>query len=541
MKSLIPAFALLAAVASPFPAFGAYVRGDLVWKCDFTPAEAARHELDGRRFNSSGYGVAYEPDGGRDGDGALRFRTPDQTHTAVISIRPDVPLAGVLLVEADVKGVEIGPGLNSWNGPKVMLPYELPSNEPGKKGKTSYPQLPGETGTFDWKTWVMVRDFGEPASGPSLVLGLEKGAGDFRVDSVRVYRAREVPDEEVVPPAANEAAAKIPRGAFAGRHNPDALRGTMVGGRMEEDDVATLASWGANLVRIQLGGAPMREAASTEAYFAALSNRLDWCEAAMDRCARHGIKVVVDLHCGPDCIPSKNASNMFPDDYDPKDLVRAWAVIATRLKDHPATYAYDILNEPSGAGPDTLAKMWRVVMAETRRIDPRTPFVVESPRHWYEGENVIYSPHFYSPHDITHYGVGASNRVRWNYPGYVNGVWWDKEQMRVALGEWIEFQRRHPDARILVGEFSCILWSKGADAWIRDAIGLFEEYGWSWCYHAYREWSAWDVEYTHDGKYTVGQVRKAEEDTERKKALLEGLSFNGRGHPAEDTAASGDR
>ena len=32
-------------------------------------------------------------------------------HTAVIAIRPDVPLAGVLLVEADVKGVEIGPGV----------------------------------------------------------------------------------------------------------------------------------------------------------------------------------------------------------------------------------------------------------------------------------------------------------------------------------------------------------------------------------------------------------------------------------------------
>ena len=144
MKSILPIFALLVAAASPFTVLGAYVRGDLVWKCDFTPAEAAQHKLDGRRFSSSGYGVAYEPDGGRDGDGALRFRTPEQTHTAVISIRPDVPLAGVLLVEADVKGVEIGPGLNSWNGPKVMLPYELPPNEPGKKGKTSYPQLPGE-------------------------------------------------------------------------------------------------------------------------------------------------------------------------------------------------------------------------------------------------------------------------------------------------------------------------------------------------------------------------------------------------------------
>ncbi len=518
-------FTVMTAV-SPLPSLGAYVRGDLVWKCGFTPEEAAAYKVDKLRFSSNGYGAAYEPQGGPDGTGALRFRSPDQQHGTKITVKPDVPLTGVLLVEADVKGVEIGPGLHGWNGPKVMLPYRTEPKAPGQEGRKVYPQLPSETGTFDWKTWVMVHDFGNPSSGPSLVLGQEESAGDFQIDAVRVYRVKEVPDADIAPPAVNEAAAKIPRGKFAGRHNPDALRGTMVGSRMEEEDVATLASWGANLIRIQLGGEPMRKAVSGEAYFAALSNRLDWAVAAMDRCARHGIKVVVDLHDGPDCIPSKNASNMFPDDYDPKDLVQAWRIIATRLKDHPATYAYDILNEPSGAGPDTLTKMWKVVMAETRTIDPKTPFVVETPRHWYEGENVIYSPHFYSPHDITHYGVSSSNRIRWTYPGYINGVYWDKEQMRVALRGWINFQQKHPDARILVGEFSCILWSKGADAWIRDAIDLFEEYGWSWCYHAYREWGAWDVEYTHDDQYSVGKVIKAEEDSDRKKVLLKGLSYN---------------
>ena len=524
-------------ILSPLPSLGAYVRGDLVWKCDFTPEEAVAYKVEGLHFSSNGYGAAYVPKEGPNGTGVLRFRSPDQRHGVKITVEPDVPLTGALLIEADVKGVEIGPGLHGWNGPKVMLPYRHPSDTPGKEGKVSYPQLPSETGTFDWKTWVMVHDFGTPASGPKLVLGQEESAGDFWIDAVRIYRVKEVPDADIAPPAVNEAAAKIPRGKFAGgRHNPDALRGTMVGSRMEEEDVATLASWGANVIRIQLGSEQMHKAASVEAYFAALSNRLDWAAAAMDRCARHGIKVVVDLHSGPDCIPSKNASNMFPDDYDPKDLVQAWRIIATRLKDHPATYAYDILNEPSGAGPDTLTKMWKVVMAETRKIDPKTPFVVETARHWYEGENVIYSPHFYSPHDITHCGVGgagSSFRIRWTYPGYINGIYWDKEQMRVALKPWIEFQQKHPDAHILVGEFSCILWSKGADAWIRDAIDIFEEYGWSWCYHAYREWGAWDVEYTHDDQYTIGKLRKATEDTDRKRELLKGLSYNGRTPAAE--------
>ncbi|MBR3086765.1 MAG: hypothetical protein IKH04_10230, partial [Kiritimatiellae bacterium] len=57
-------------------------------------------------------------------------------------------------------------------------------------------------------------------------------------------------------------------------------------------------------------------------------------------------------------------------------------------------------------------------------------------------------------------------------------------------------------------------------------IDLFEEYGWSWTYHAYREWQAWDVEYTHVGNYEIQKWAKATEETPRKRELLRGLSFN---------------
>lgn len=121
---------------------------------------------------------------------------------------------------------------------------------------------------------------------------------------------------------------------------------------------------------------------------------------------------------------------------------------------------------------------------------------------------------------------GGARTVRWSYPGYINGVYWDKEQMRVALKGYIDFQRAHPGVRLLVGEFSCILWAKGADRYIRDAIEIFEEYGWDWCYHAYREWPPWDVEYDHDADYTLQKFTKATRDTERKQELVKGLSYN---------------
>ena len=52
-------------------------------------------------------------------------------------------------------------------------------------------------------------------------------------------------------------------------------------------------------------------------------------------------------------------------------------------------------------------------------------------------------------------------------------------------------------ARILVGEFSAAAWAKGADAYIRDCIEVFDSYGWDWAYHAFREWPGWSVE--HEG------------------------------------------
>ena len=89
----------------------------------------------------------------------------------------------------------------------------------------------------------------------------------------------------------------------------------------------------------------------------------------MDRCARNGIHVIVDLHAGPGCVSTKHAANIIPDDYDASELAKAWEIIAARLKDHPATYAYDILNEPSVA-PATWVRVCEEVMRATRRIDP---------------------------------------------------------------------------------------------------------------------------------------------------------------------------
>ena len=90
---------------------------------NFTPEEAARYGVAECRPDESGRGADYEPHGGTEGDGALRFHSPAQNYEIKISVKPGVPLTGMLLVEADVKGVGIGDGVHPWNGAKVMMPF----------------------------------------------------------------------------------------------------------------------------------------------------------------------------------------------------------------------------------------------------------------------------------------------------------------------------------------------------------------------------------------------------------------------------------
>ena len=123
-------------------------------------------------------------------------------------------------------------------------------------------------------------------------------------------------------------------------------------------------------------------------------------------------------------------------------------------------------------------------------------------------------------------GVGGGRAVRWSYNNWINGEFWNKERIREALAPFILFQQKHPEARIYVGEFSCILWAKGAAEYINDCIELFDEYGWDWTYHAFREWPPWSVEYEHAPDYALGQMHKATHDTDRKRALLKGLRNN---------------
>lgn len=162
---------------------------------------------------------------------------------------------------------------------------------------------------------------------------------------------------------------------------------------------------------------------------------------------------------------------------------------------------------------------WRdlleVIVKRIRAIDPDRTLIVEG-EPWggpapladfdpLSDKKIVYSLHMYEPMEFTHQNV-YTQVTPTPYPGKMSdNKWWDKKALHLVLQPIIDWQRAY-NVHVYVGEFSAIRWAPGesAHAWMRDAIELFEEYNWDWCYHAFREWDGWSVE--HVGNRNNTQV-----------------------------------
>ena len=448
-----------------------------------------------------------------------------------------------------------------WNDAKCMFHYV-----DADTGAERWPGSSIPRGTFsDYVAETRINPFGMqglPAGGRAeLILGLEGCSGrvEFDLSTLRIesedYGIPVVNQDYVVryPPAA--AGSRVAEAAIhGGRAGAPPLRGTMLPGRAtREEDIETLHRWGATLVRFQItrNWSKVDDNQDLAEYARWVDSRLDNLEQVLGWCAARGMKVCIDLHALPGGKRGLNGRpfemNMFHEKKYLDAFLDTWRRIAARcvaakaacapaLQSAGVIYGYDLVNEPHQRGPAKY-DYWtvqRLAAEAVREIDPDTPVIVESNladracafRYLspLAMDNVIYQCHMYEPTLYTHQGVAGNalsdggKPLAW--PGEWRGETWDKERIRRELEPVVEFQRRHK-CRIYVGEFSAAAWAPGAENYLRDCIDLFEEHGWDWTYHAFREAPVWDVEKT---ALPDGTSAPAETDTARKRVLLEGLS-----------------
>lgn len=354
-------------------------------------------------------------------------------------------------------------------------------------------------GTFPWRTVCAMASVQPDVDKGAINLGLEESSGTMWITNVRV--------QVVMPPVVRPA----PKAALA--QTSTTLRGVMSPIRPKEEDFRELSRWNVNFIRWQMVG----KKEDLDHYDQWLAGKLDDLAVALDAAQANGIKLVADLHFSPGGRSPEGTSRLFLEEKYQTQFVANWEKIARRFKDHPALWAYDLINEPlqnqpSPAGVKNWLEIQVAAAKAVRAIDPKTPIIIETdewdgPTPYLEMKpvdvpNVIYQVHMYFPGDFTHQGVftdqgiakdNNQNVATVTYPGMIARHWTDKETLRRWLEPVREFQRAY-DARIYVGEFSAIRWAPGAAQYLDDCISIFEEYGWDWTYHAFREWPGWSVE-----------------------------------------------
>jgi len=401
-------------------------------------------------------------------------------------------------LRAAVKAEDVSEPPKPWNGIKVMLVLEMAD------GSKQYPQIQIPAGTFDWKKMMQTIRLPKDVKKASLVVGLEEVSGRAWFDNLEVIVGRP------------ERKGRRSETRFTG-HDLPRLRGVMYGPRFRERDIEDLAlKWNANQIRWQLNWVPMKQAeewaVDLSAYDRWLDGALAECDKALAACEKYRIKVLVDLHTPPGGRTNGGVCRMFQEKRYQDKLIEVWDRIAKRYKGREVVYAYDLLNEAvEGTVADRLLN-WRDLATKAaeaiRAVDSGKPVVFE-PSPWgspdgfdvlepLELDRVIYSFHMYRPHSFTHQGV-YDNKTGIEYPGRIGGEFWDKERLQEEMLPAIEFQKAF-NVQVYVGEFSVIRWAPGDSGYcyLRDVIDLFEEYGWDWSYHAFREWDGWSVEHGPD-------------------------------------------
>lgn len=430
----------------------------------------------------------------------------------------------LLLFECVAKAENVSKPEKPWLGVKYMLHYVSPAEGPFWHNQNDL------YGSFGWRSLRFATRIAPDATAGELSLGLQGSTGNVWFDDLRITVLKGPFPKRPAPPL-------HPPPAFKG-HDLPRLRGVMSPNEFREEDLRILGEeWKANLIRWQItrnwGKAGTdRDLADYDRWFDA---KLDELDKALDSCGRHGIKVVIDLHTPPGGRHENHDLAIFHEPVYQDHWIALWKKMAKRYKDHPAVWGYDLVNEPVQNAPsppgvaDYLGAQVRCAMA-IRAIDAETPIFIEAAE-WDSADGfkelepvdvprVIYQVHMYAPGTYTHQGVHGESKPL-TYPGVIDGKMWDKEALRKVLQPVREFQLAY-NAHIYAGEFSAARWAPGARDYLRDCIELFEEYGWDWSYHAYREWDGWSVEHGTDPKNHERSI----ETTDRKALLLEWFSKN---------------
>lgn len=522
-------------------------RGHVFFETDFEAADAMRAWTRSTRL-----------DAGFQSARALAFARGDNENsdtTLAELVLPVEPMRGHdVYLAAMVKTENVAETPARYHGLKFMTATV-------RDGEKTYVGASLGMATFDWKPVVFHARVPRDATAFSLLVGLQGVRGKAWFDNVRVLVRK--------PPRLSQPHAGS---AYKG-HGLPRLRGMQLSPGIAEESLRDLGrDWNANVVRLQLvrrGAQAKGDPLDLVAYDQWLDAELARLDATLRHCESHGLMAVIDLHSPPGGARTPagyigTSGGLFTNPDCQNKFVETWERIARRYKDARSVWGYDLGNEPQflpdiapervfegtaitlatplrkdGEGLDDWDDLATRAIRAIRAIDS-DPAILFEPPNGYSPQglagfqpldlpDIVYSVHMYVPSAFTHQGVHElQDRVPWvkkyHYPGEIDGQMWDKDRLEKALKPVIDFQKTH-HAHIYIGEFSAIRWAPDNSAYryLKDLTDIFEDHGWDWTYHCFREgWDGWSVEHGPD----LENHSPPEQPTDREKLLREWFAKN---------------
>ncbi len=298
-----------------------------------------------------------------------------------------------------------------------------------------------------------------------------------------------------------------------------------------DDDIALMAQLGFDSVRLSIDAVPLEQSPwNKEGFNADFMGRLDH---AVDAMLAKGMAVQIDIH------PESSYKTKVRSTSEGVDrFVMLWRKLAAHYATRdPEKVFFEIMNEPEVNDPYRWAGIQARAAAAIRAAAPRNTIIATGPN--YSGiadlltqqplpdGNVIYTFHFYEPHEFTHQGAGwgASWWIYTHgvpYPATENSMsevlkqipdashryamehyWldhWDAHRIRLQIDAAAAWGKDH-NVPLLCNEFGAyrrVTEPASRMAWIHDVRTALEADGIGWTMWDYR--GGFGVVWKEDGK-----------------------------------------
>ena len=298
-----------------------------------------------------------------------------------------------------------------------------------------------------------------------------------------------------------------------------------------DDDIALMAQLGFDSVRLSIDAVPLEQSPwNKEGFNADFMGRLDH---AVDAMLAKGMAVQIDIH--PESLYKTEVRTTSA---GVDRFVMLWRKLAAHYATRdPEKVFFEIMNEPEVNDPYRWAGIQARAAAAIRAAAPRNTIIATGPN--YSGiadlltqqplpdGNVIYTFHFYEPHEFTHQGAGWG--ATWwiythgvPYPATENSMievlkqipdashryamehyWldhWDAHRIRLQIDAAAAWGKDH-NVPLLCNEFGAyrrVTDPASRMAWIHDVRTALEADGIGWTMWDYR--GGFGVVWKEDGK-----------------------------------------